>query len=184
MWGNILTEVSHLHNINMSFLEHFLHLKGSSNVSYNLTYINTGKYNYNYNINRNILCKNKNQLDMLKGIIFHPLSVWHIQFTLNNQTQGFNILTNLTSNPSHKYNTYCVYKNCFVDNPMLILEENRILDFLRPKRGFEANSTFNESIRNYQPVLEKRLFLQNRNYLYLELYNNLPHKHKLLHFLQ
>ena len=47
MWGNILTEVSHLHNINMSFLEHFLHLKGSGNVSYNLTYINTGKYNYN-----------------------------------------------------------------------------------------------------------------------------------------
>ena len=69
-----------------------------------------------------------------------------MQFTFNNQTQGFGILTNLTSNPSNKYNTYCIYKNCFVDNPMIVFEENKILDFLKLRRAFEANSTFNESI--------------------------------------
>lgn len=41
MWGNILTEVSHLHNTNMSFLEHFLYLKGL-NINYDITHINTG----------------------------------------------------------------------------------------------------------------------------------------------
>ena len=41
MWGNILTEVSHLHNTNMSFLEYFLYLKGL-NINYDITHINTG----------------------------------------------------------------------------------------------------------------------------------------------
>ena len=130
MWGNILTEASFIRQSNMSFLDHFLYLKGLNNINYEISYINTSFYNYKHNINENILCKNRNQLDMFKGIVHHPLSAWHIQFTLNNQTQGFGILTNLTSNPSYRYNTYCVYKNCFVDNPMLIFEKNKFLDFL------------------------------------------------------
>lgn len=42
MGGNILTEVSHLHhNINTSFLEHFLYLKGL-NINYDISHVNTG----------------------------------------------------------------------------------------------------------------------------------------------
>jgi hypothetical protein len=67
---------------------------------------------------------------------------------------------------------------------MIIFEENRILDFLKHGKRFEANTTLNESIEEYRYELYKRLYEPNRNYLHLELYNNLPHKHKLLHFLQ
>jgi len=107
-----------------------------------------------------------------------------MQFTFNNQTQGFGILTNLTSNPSNKYNTYCIYKNCFVDNTMIVFEENKILDFLKIRRELEANSTFNESIEEYGHELYKRILEPNRNYIHLELYDNSPFKHKFLHSLQ
>jgi hypothetical protein len=184
MGGNILTEVSHLLNTNMSFLEHFLYLKGSNNICHNLTYVNTGFYKYKYDINKSILYENIKHLEMVKRTVFHPLNVWHMQFTLNNQTQGFGILTNLTSHENLFLNTYYSSNNYFVDNPMIIFEENRILDFLKHGKRFEANTTLNESIEEYRYELYKRLYEPNRNYLHLELYNNLPHKHKLLHFLQ
>ena len=107
-----------------------------------------------------------------------------MQFTFNNQTQGFGILTNLTSNPSNKYNTYCIYKNCFVDNHMIVFDENNILDVLRYDNRLKMNDTFNQSLEKYQHELYKRILTPNRNYIHLETYNNIPYKHKFLHFLQ
>ena len=107
-----------------------------------------------------------------------------MQFTFNNQTQGFGIITNLTSQENKYLNSYHSYNNYFIDSRMIIFEENKILDFLKPRRAFEANSTFNESIEEYGHELYKRILEPNRNYMYLELCDNSPHKHKFIHFLR
>lgn len=107
-----------------------------------------------------------------------------MQFTLNNQTRGFGMITNLTSRENLFLNTYHSYNNYFVDNPIIIFEENRILDFLKYSGEIKINNTFNQSLEEYQHELYKRILEPNRNYLYLEPCNNLPFKHKLFHFLQ
>ena len=181
MWGNILTEASFIRQSNMSFLDYFLHLKGFDGINYSISYIDTNWYRYKHNIDKNVLYESINHLNMFKETIWHPLSSWHLRFTLYDQTQGFGILTNLTSNPNKYFNTYCSYNNCFVDNPMIIFEEDKILDFLRYKGRLKTNSTFNQSIENYHYGLYRRMLTPNRNYLYLESCNDIQYKHKLLH---
>ena len=107
-----------------------------------------------------------------------------MQFTFNNQTQGFGIITNLTSQENKYLNTYHSYNNYFVDNPMIVFQENKIFDFLRYSDENIRNSTFNESIEEYKHELYKRILEPNRNYMYLELCDNSSHKHKFLHSLQ
>ena len=166
----------------MTFLDHFLNLKLLSNTNCVLAYVNTDFYNYKYDVRKDILFGNKAQENMFNGIIFHPVNVWHLQFTLGNQTRGFDLLTNLTSQPSKRYNTYCTYNNCFVDNPMLIFEKNRILDFLEPRKNpFVANNTLVNSLKEYQGELYSRLLEPNRRYLHLENCDNALFKHKLLY---
>ena len=74
MWGDILTQASFLRQSNMSFLDHFLHLKGFDGINYNISYINTNWYFYKHNINKNILYENTKHLNMFKQTIRHPLS--------------------------------------------------------------------------------------------------------------
>ena len=89
-----------------------------------------------------------------------------------------------TTDPNITFNTFCSYNNCFVDNPMIIFEEDKILDFLKYKGRLKINDTFNQSIENYHHELNKRILMPGRNYMYLEHYNNVPYKHKLLHILR
>ena len=121
---------------------------------------------------------------MFRDIIRHPLNIWHMQFKLNNQTQGFGIITNLTSRENRYLNTYCAYNNFYVDNPMIVFEDNRLFDFLKYNNGIKLNNTFNQSLGEYQNELYKRILEPNRNYIHLELYDNSPFKHKFLHSLQ
>ena len=64
---------------------------------------------------------------------------------------------------------------------MIIFEEDKILDFLRYEGRLKINDTFNQALGKYQHELHKRILIPNRNYMYLELYNSAPYKHKLLH---
>jgi hypothetical protein len=107
-----------------------------------------------------------------------------MQFTLNNQTQGFGIITNSTSQENKYLNTYHSYNNYFIDSRMIIFEENKIFDFLKYSDENIRNSTFNQSIEDYGHELYKRILEPNRNYMYLELCDNPPYKHKFIHFLQ
>jgi hypothetical protein len=116
---------------------------------------------------------------MLEGILKHPLSTWHLDFMLNDQTRRFGIITNLTSGSNLRYNTYCTYNNCFVDNPMLLFEENKIFDFLNYRNPLKVNNTFESSVEDYQHVLHKRILNPNRDYMYLKNYSKFPYKHIL-----